>query len=271
MGALTLFGRNGEQPPARAELVALSDRISDAEKRLDTLRRGRAKLRDQLEIVDGAKHELEGLISADSASLLDRLKSGVDWCLSGFGGPRATKIAESLAASDLQHQIGAKAAVELDGSIDELETALAELRSQRHARIRDVLLEVADAWRADLAIAADDMRQALVALAGLDRVATITDGSYSPTHRVVVEIPAIGGLPATPIIAPAVSVKAAEEVWREFSAELAEDPLADVSGLTFNHVIGNEDFGKVPYEALSPAERSIVDQQSVGLRLGVHN
>jgi hypothetical protein len=226
-------------PPGRRALVALQDRIERLSSDMEKLKAGKTRLADQMELVDSAKHELESLIAQDSFTLIDRIKNSVDFALSGFGGHRAVKIAESLAASQLQHSVGAKAAAEIDSQIERLESEIAEARGLKDAAIRNVLIEAS--------------------AGGLDRVTAKSTGEWEPNRRVVVTIPSVGGVPEQVVAAPASTLERAKNIWRDFAAELDADPLATVESLQFPHVHGTEDSATTVYADYSRAERHQID------------
>jgi hypothetical protein len=260
VNALALFqGKSNGVPAARRGLIDLLDVIDRRSDELETLKAGRRRLADQLELVDSAKRELEASIAQESRTLVDHVKHSVDWALSGFGGPRATKISESLAASRLQTQIGDKAASELDAEIAHLEVELGELRAEKPHHVKAVLVEVAAGYRSDLQGIADDLRQSLAILGGLDKLIAAPTGDFAPGRRLVVELPSVGGMAAQTIVAPDSAVTNAMGIWSEFSLELDADAMASVSSLDFPNVSGHEDDGRIVYAELSASERHRVD------------
>jgi hypothetical protein len=260
MGALAIFqGKSNGVPAARKGLVDLVEKIGQQADELVTLTAGRRRLQDQLEIVDGARNELESIVAQESHSLVDRIKSATDWALSACGGPRATRISESLAASRLQKNIGDRAAVELDAEIEKLKVELEALHAEKPAAIHAVLVEAASGYRADLASIADDLRQTLSILAALDAITLAPTGDWVPQRRVVVELPNVGGQAAQAVVAPHSAIERAKAIWSEFALELDADPIASVSSLEFPHVTGAEDDGRIVYAELSASERHRVD------------
>lgn len=270
MNALIPFAGSGSLPPARRVLVNLNAKIDETQKRLDVLQAGKARLEGELGRAAEAKAELQNLVDDDAKSLVDRLRNGAQWMLSSFGSSRARELAAQLSASRIEASIGERALASIAEEIADLERQVSELKGRRPDAVNAVLVEVADSWRAEALVAIEDLRNSLVILSALDSVVARGDGSYSPDKRLVIDIPAVGGLPAQPLIAPAASIKAAESIWRHWAADLARDPLASVDELRFDYPNGTEDSGRIPYESLHPAERRIVDQQSVGLKLGAH-
>ena len=83
---------------------------------------------------------------------------------------------------------------------------------------------------------------------------------YVPNKRVVVEIPAFGGLPAQAVVVPEPSVAAALRVWGKYSQTLGANPLASADEMKFPSVDPHADDGLVSYDLLSPTERNRVDQ-----------
>jgi hypothetical protein len=258
VGALIPFVGNGI-PPARRALADLQDRIERLTAELERLRAGRRRLTDQMQLIDGAERELESLIAQDSRTLLDRIREGLDWGLAGFGGHRAVKIAESLAASQLQHSVGAKAAVELDSSIGRLQADIEDARAQKAAAVRSCLIESARGHYEDVANAITDLREALVIIAGLERVVAVSDGSYAPAARIVLELPAIGGRPAEAIIVPEVSIVTAARVWTKYASTIADNPMASADEMAFPRVDPDADDGKITYDRLTATERKAAD------------
>jgi hypothetical protein len=259
MNGLALFQGKSNVPAARRGLIDLLGVIDRRSDELVTLQAGRRRLADQMEMVDSAKRELEASIAQESRTLVDHVKNSVSWTLSAFGGPRATRISESLAASQLQVSIGGQAATELDAEIERLKAELEALHAEKPHHVKAVLIEVAAGYRSDLQGIADDLRQSLAILGGLDKLIAAPTGDFAPGRRLVVELPSVGGMAAQTIVAPDSAVKNAMELWSEFSLELDADPLAPVSGLQFPNVTGDEDSGRIVYSDLSESERRRVD------------
>jgi hypothetical protein len=261
MGALAIFknGVNGV-PAARRGLIDLLDVIDRRSDELVTLQAGRRRLADQMQLVDGARNELESIVAQESRTLVDRVKNSVDWALSGFGGARASKIEESLAASRLQISIGEKAAVEIDSEIERLKADLEALHAEKPAAIHAVMVEVASGYRSDLRDLASEMRGLITVLVALDQITAEPNGEFAPGRRVVVEIPSVGGMAAQTVAAPIAAVARAKEIWNEFGLELDSDPMSTIESLRFPEVSGEEDSGRIIYSDLSPQERSRVDR-----------
>jgi hypothetical protein len=260
MNGLALFqGKSNALPAARRGLSDLLDTIGRRSAELERLHVGHRRLRDELDKVDTARSELAGLIHQESRTLLDRIKDGLDMGLAGFGGPRASRIAEGLAASRLQHEIATKTAGDLDSEIERLKVELQSLHEQKPAAIHAVMVEVASGYRADLASIADDLRQTLSILAALDEITLAPTGDWSPQRRIVVELPNIGGQAAQAVVAPHSAIETAKEIWRVFAAELESNPLHTIGSLEFPHVSGDEDDGRIVYSELSESERRRVD------------
>jgi cell division protein FtsB len=260
MRALAIIPTTG-LPPARARLVNLTRRISDAESQLARLVRGRDQLRAELSRADSAKAELETLITEDASSLASKLRSGVNWALSSFGSVRAQNLIATLAESQVQHGIGQKALNAIEAEIAVSEREVSDLKAHKPDMVRSVLIEAADGFRADLLSAVDDMRQAMTTLAALDRLTARSDGSFSPTDRIAVELPSLGTMPAQAVIGPEACIERAQSIWSAYADELDSNPLANVENLTFPHVIGNEDDGRLTYDRLTHTERNRVDQE----------
>jgi hypothetical protein len=127
--------------------------------------------------------------------------------------------------------------------------------------VRAVLIEAGGGgFRYDLQTALDHVREAMVALSALDRVTAMTDGSWTPNERIVIEIPALGGMPATAVVVPEASVAAAANVWAKYHQTIAEHPLASVDEMLFPPVDPHADEGLISYDRLSATERKAVDQ-----------
>jgi hypothetical protein len=258
MGALAIFQSNGV-PPARRALIDLNEKIDRRADELVALQAGRRRLKDQLELVDGAKRELEAEVAKDSRALVDSVKNSLNWALSAFGGQKASRIADSIQASRLQIEIGDRAATEIDSEIERLKVELDVLRAEKQHHVKAVLVEVAAGYRSDVNAIVDDLRQMLTVLGSLDKLTAAPSGEYSPGRRLVVEIPSVGGMAAQTIVAPLSAVEKAMGVWSEFALELDADPMATISSLEFPHVTGDEDAGRIVYAELSASERHRVD------------
>jgi hypothetical protein len=261
VNGLALFqGKSNGIPGARRGLIDLNDKIDRLGDELVKLQAGRRRLADQMEMVDSAKRELEASIAQESRTLVDHVKNSVDWALSGFGGPRATKISESIVASRLQIEIGDRAASELDAEIARLKVELEALHAEKPHHVKAVLVEVASGYRSDLQDIASEMRGLLTILSALDRLTASQTGDFVPGRRVVVEIPAVGGMAPQTVATPISAVDKAMGLWSEYALELDADPLAKIETLRFPEVTGEEDDGRIIYSDLSPQERSRVDR-----------
>jgi hypothetical protein len=260
VNGLALFqGKSNGVPAARRGLSDLLDTIGRRSAELERLHVGRRRLRDELDKVDTARSELAGLIHQESRTLLDRIKDGLDMGLAGFGGPRASRIAEGLAASRLQHEIATKTAGELDAEVERLTVELEALRAEKPQHVKAVLVEVASGYRSDLRDIADEMRGLLTTLGALDQLTAEPTGEFVPGRRIVVEIPAIGGMAAQTVAAPIAAVARAKEIWSGFALELDSDPMSTIESLRFPEVSGEEDSGRIIYAELSASERHRVD------------
>jgi hypothetical protein len=259
VNALTILTPAG-LPPCRARLVDITRRIRDAERHLDTLQRGKVALASELGRAAEAKAELAELVDNDAVRLVDRLRSGGQWLLSSFGNARARELSASLSESRIQAAVGEKALASVTEEIAELGRSIAEMQSAKAELVRGVLIESASGFREDLATAIENLREAMTVLCALDRITARSDGSYAPNKRVVVEIPAFGGLPAQAVVVPEPSVAAALRVWGKYSQTLGDNPLASADEMKFPSVDPHADDGLVSYDLLSPTERNRVDQ-----------
>jgi hypothetical protein len=253
-GVLSII-QGGSLPPARARLVDLHRRIIDSEKHLSTLCNGRDRLRSELSRADSARNELDSLVMEDASSLVGKLRSGANWALSTFGSARALNLVAALSESRVQQEVGSKALAAVSEEIAVLERELADLQGRKQDAILSVLREASAGYVADVAAIADELRQVLSIISGLDKLTAKPTGEWLPDRRVVVTIPSVGGIPETAIVAPASTIERAQNIWREFAAELDADPLATVEHLEFPIVSGHEDDGKIIYSELSRAER----------------
>jgi hypothetical protein len=259
MGALTII-QGGSLPPARAVLVDISRRVTNAEKQLRTLRAGEAALASELGRAAEAKAELQDLVDADAVRLVDRLRNGGQWMLSAFGNSRAKELAASLSESRIQGAVGEKALATIGEEIAVLEREIADLKAQKQDAQRSVLIEAGGGFRYDLMTALDHVREAMVALSALDRLTARTDGSWTPNERILIEIPALGGMPATAVVVPEASVAAAANVWEKYAQTIGDNPLASADEMMFPPVNPHADEGLVSYDRLSATERKAVDQ-----------
>jgi hypothetical protein len=259
MSALIPVVGNG-LPPSRRALVDLDKRVRAAERRLATLRSGKAAPASELGRAAEAKSELNDLVAADAVRLVDRLRSGGQFLLSSFGNSRAKELSASLSSSRLQAAVGEKALASVSEEIADLERSIADMMRARAEATRAVLIESAGGFRTEFLTAIENLRDAMTTLEALDRVTTIKDGHYRPTDRVVVEVPAFGSLPEQAIVSPEACIERAEGISRDYSIELESNPLADIENLHFPPVNGNEDEGRILYDQMTRTERNAVDK-----------
>jgi hypothetical protein len=209
---------------------------------------------------DIAKVELDTLISEDASSLAAKLRSGASWALAHFGSARAQNLVASLSESQVQLGVGTKALTAIEAEIAVSERAVSDLKSGKADLVRGVLLESAGGFRADLETAISDLREAMAVLGALDRLTARTDGSFSPNERIVVEVPALGGLPAQAVSVPESSIATALRVWGKYSQTLGDNPLSSADEMKFPPVNPHADEGLVLYDRLTATERNRVDQ-----------
>jgi hypothetical protein len=259
MGALTLIP-SSSLPPARAALVALNRRIVDADRALATLVRGRDQLRAELSRADVARNELDTLINEDASSLAGKMRAGVSWTLAHFGSAKAMNLVAALSESQIQLGVGTKALMAIDADIAIAEREVSDLKSSKDDLVRSVLVESAGGIRTDLLTALDHVREAITTLVALHRVTAHSDGSYRPNARIVIEIPALGTMPAQAVISPESCIERAQSIWLDYSSELHTNPLADIENIHFPLVVGNEDDGRILYHNMTATERAAADQ-----------
>jgi hypothetical protein len=126
---------------------------------------------------------LNDLVSADAATLVDRLRSGGQWALSAFGNSRAKELSASLSSSRLAAAVGEEALVDVSEEIAELERSIADMTAPRADLVRAVLIESAEGFRTELLSAVESLRDAMTVLEALDRVTMIKDGHCRPRTR----------------------------------------------------------------------------------------
>jgi hypothetical protein len=180
--------------------------------------------------------------------------------LASFGSMRAATIVAQLSESQVQAAVGEKALAKVAEEIAALEREVADLKASKADLVRAALIECAGGFRFDLQTALDHLREALVALAAMDRIVAHGDGSFTPNSRIVVEIPAIGGLQAQAVVAPEASIETAMRVWGRFAEILSDNPLASADDMKFPNVDPSADDGMISYDRLTKTERARVDQ-----------
>jgi hypothetical protein len=256
MGALSIVPSS--LPPARAALIALTRRIADAEKRLDLLVSGKARLQSELAKAVDARAELQSLIKADSDSLLQLMKSGATWALSMFSNARARSLSAQLAESQLEAQVGSSTLAGLDEELQELERQVAELKASKTDLVRAAVREAASTLFEDYDTVVAEMAALMVQLRGLE----LHLGVERLPLRTVAQVPDFrftDGLPNQAVAAPKVEVEAAAVVFAAYANALAVDPLAPASLLKCRPVRPAADDGAVIYSEMSEPERRRVD------------
>jgi hypothetical protein len=203
---------------------------------------------------------LNDLVSADAATLVDRLRSGGQWALSAFGNSRAKELSASLSSSRLAAAVGEEALVDVSEEIAELERSIADMTAPRADLVRAVLIESAEGFRTELLSAVESLRDAMTVLEALDRVTMIKDGHCRPTDTVVIEVPPLGSLPEQAIVCPEACIERAEGIWSAYAAVLTNEPTASIELIHFPPVNGDEESGKILYDRMTEAERYAVDK-----------
>ena len=219
---------------------------------------GDEKLTAELGRVDTGRRELENLIAADAKTLVDKLRGGLDWALHQVAGARAHTAAAKLGGSVVETAVAEVALASVRAEIEHAEAQLSDLHTRRAGLVMDALRESAAGVFEDYQVAMDNLRQGMVALAGLERFMGV-----QRLGRTVAIVPSYireNGLPETPVIAPEREIVAALAVWQRFAAALDKDPAAPIGLLVFPEIKDSEDQNTV-YSDLTPIERSIVDMR----------
>jgi hypothetical protein len=169
-------------------------------------------------------------------------------------------LVAQLSESGIQHEVGVKALAAIESEIAVAEREVSDFKARKPDLVRAVLLESAAGFRADLATAIVDLREAMTVLAALDKITARSDGSWEPKERIVVEIPELAGIPAQAIVAPAASIETAQRVWTKYAHTVGENPLSSIDEVLFPRVDPSADGEMISYDRLTQAERTRVDQ-----------
>jgi hypothetical protein len=259
LGALIPFVGNG-LPASRRALCDLQDRLFAAEKQLARLRSGAVALASELARAMEAKAELRDIVEDQAKGLAERLRDGAQWPLSSYSNARARELSASLSESRIQASVGERALESVAEEISALEREVADMRASKGDLVRSVLIESASGFRSDMLTAIDQLHEAMVILAALDKITARSDGSYAVDERIVIETPPLGGLPAQACAVPAASVEVAMRIWGKYAQAVADNPLASADELKFPAVDPHADDGLVSYDRLSRTEKIRVDQ-----------
>jgi hypothetical protein len=129
----------GGLPPQRARLaryLAWRNTVADD---LAALQAGRDKLVDQIAKADRTKGEVAEAADASAATVLDKIKRGLDWSLGSIVSPALKDYAATVAASEPQIAVAKAALAKLDAEI-EAKTRLADTLTGRHGEFMNAAL-----------------------------------------------------------------------------------------------------------------------------------
>jgi hypothetical protein len=173
-------------PPARAKLARHTAWIKSVEGDLAKLIDGNAKLEIDLGKADGARRQLETLVNDDAASLVTRIKSGLAWTLSSFGGSQALSLDAKLAASKYQSAVAERALSQTHDEIARVEAQLVVLRERKAFLVAAAVREAAAGLFEDYSAAANALREATIRLTAMEQFLGIVR-----LERVLAEVPDI--------------------------------------------------------------------------------
>jgi hypothetical protein len=245
--------------PARAKLARHAAWISHVEAELARLTAGKARLETEIAKANAARDDLEARVNEDAASLVDRIRGGLEWALSTFGGPQVLSLDARLVASRHHAAVASKALVATIEEIGRVEAVLARLRERKSAMVAGATREAAAGLFEDYAIASECLRESMIRLAALENFHGV-----ERQGRVVAALPDFDWTtgPDRPVVAPAREIAKAKEVWARFAEALENDPRAPADLLAFPAVDPAAD-NNIPYENLHPLERRIVDARGI--------
>jgi hypothetical protein len=241
---------------ARAALQRHCWWIEAVEADLARLRSGKERLEGDVAKVEGARAKVARGISQGARAILDSIRGGKDYSLGSAISLETVETAAAADASSTHLGVAQAALTETEAEIGRLETLLSTLQARKPRLIAAAVREAAQGLYDDYRTAQDNLRDAMVQLAGLDAAL----GATRPGRLVAVvpDLQGSSGLDELPILAPPAAVADAAGVWRSFAAALSKDPGAPASLIEFNPIDPNAP-DDVVYDRMHPLERRLVD------------
>jgi hypothetical protein len=240
----------------RAALSQHCGKIEVVRAQLALARTNKATLEGQISKAHAAKARVNEIVDADAASLVERMRRGLEWTLSSIKGIDRADVDARIAGSQHQIEVAERAFASIDREIARSEVELQTLQENKPAFVAAAAREAADGFYADYATAADNLREIMTQLAGLDAAL----GAPRPGRLVAVlpDLAGSSGLDELPVLAPPGAIADAAAVWRKFVEALAADPRAPVSMLEFAPVDPIAPDHSC-YHEKHPLERRVID------------
>jgi len=250
-------------PPQRARLAHYLAWRKSVGDELAALQKGRDKLLNQIAKADRTKGEVAEAADAGAATVLDKIKRGLDWSLGSIVSPALKDHAATVAASEPQIAVAKAALAKLHAEI-EAKTRLQDTIAGRHAEFTNAAL--CEHAKAELGreyqAAIDTVRDCMTRLEALERM---TGGGHD--GRLVAELPGFRAAgqrhDVLPIVALPSDISAALAAWQALGRAWAKNPRAEPSKhLKFaSHDPNAAD--ATPYEARTALERRVIDIENV--------
>ncbi|WOJ89895.1 AAA family ATPase [Methylocapsa polymorpha] len=242
--------------PQRARLARFSAWIASVEADLAKLQSGRDNLVVQIDRALCARAGVAEDVSAGAKSILDRIRAGVEWSLSGVVTPGAIDRAAEVAAAAQQIAVAEKALADINAEIAGTEALLATLSARKPRFAAAAVREAAQGLYADYLTTQDNLREIMTQIGALD--AALRCPRPGRLVAVLPDLAGSSGLDELPVAAVKSEIDAAAKVWAAFARALAQDPRAPADMLDFPpHDPKAKD--DLVYDRLHPIERRIVD------------
>ncbi len=249
-------------PPQRAALALHLAWIQSVAGEIDALQTGREKIVSQIDKAKQAQAKLKEDTNTVAASLLDKIKRGVEWSFGSVVTPGHIERAETIAASSHHLAVAESALAQLDQEIADKTALHFAIENRQGEFMRRALREyAANEVGQEYAAALDAVRECMTRLEALER---FCGGGHD--GRLVAELP---GFPVAghrfdlvPVAVVSSEVGAALGAWRNLAQAWAKSPRANPEKhLTFAPIDPNA-VDSVTYDQLTTIERRIVDAQN---------
>jgi hypothetical protein len=250
-------------PPHRAALALHLAWIQSVANEIAALNAGREKIVGQLDKAKQAQARLRDETGAVAASLLDKIKRGLEWSIASAVSPGHLEKAASINASSQHLAVAASTLAQIDQEIAIKSALLVTLENRQGEFMRRALREyAANEVGQEYAAALDAVRECMTRLEALERFC-----GAGHDGRLVLEVP---GFPVAghrfdkvPVAVVSSEVGAALGAWRNLAQAWAKSPRANPEKhLKFAPIDPNA-VDDVVYDQLTPIERRVVDALNV--------
>lgn len=249
-------------PLQRAALARHLAWVQSVAGEIAALQAGREKIVAQIAKAKAAQTKLKEDTNTVAASLLDKIKRGVEWSFGSAVTPGHVARAETISASAHHLEVAESALAQIDQEIADKTALHVTLENRQGEFMRRALREHSASLGDEYLAALDAVRECVTRLEALER---FCGGGHD--GRIVLDVPGFSAaghrFDRVPVAVVGSDVADAIGAWRGLANAWAKTPRADPEKhLKFAPIDPNA-VDDVMYHELTPSERRVVDAFNV--------